>query len=190
MKKILFAAVAAALLCSCAQQTLTPVQEAVKNEAVKTLTGDVSFKYTDFQLLDSTTFATEIDRRIDVFNTKISQNLKYLEKYMNEGKRKNAQAKFAEIQKDKRILGELMAIKEQMGEDAEAVAYYDYSFSGEAKADGKKILFENCFVTVTPDNKVLTMANSCEDIHKGTGVVIPGYRELLDSNIIEAASAK
>lgn len=190
MKKILLAAIAAALLCSCTEKALTPVQEAVRNEAVKTLTGDVSFRYTVFQLLDSTTFATEIDRRINVFDTKISQNLKYLEKYMNEGKRKNSQAKFTEIQKDKRILNELIALKEQMGEDLESVAYYDYTFSGEAKVDGKKVLFDKCFVTVTPDNRVLTMANNAEDIHKGTGVVIPGYQELLDSDIIEAGTVK
>ena len=68
-----------------------------------------------------------------------------------------------------------------MGADTLKTAYYDYSYFYSGKVGEQKVPRKQAFATITPDGRVLTYAADRKDIHKATGLVIPGYKELLDS---------
>ena len=183
MKRISLLAFVSLALFSCSDKGPSgPVADAISDELMKDANEPYTFVFSELNLLDSTTFATEFARRIDVYNIQLDQNAVRLEKYTREGKRKNAEKVFQEFKRGQKILGELEAMRELMGEDTSKIAYYDYSFSGVAKlSKGRKKVFDKGFATVTPDFKVLTVAGDPKDLHKATGRVIPGYNELLDS---------
>lgn len=183
MKRVLLFALAALCVCACAEKGPEgPVADAISAELMKGVDEPYKFVFHELTLLDSTTFATEFARRIDVYNIQLDQNAVRLEKYTREGKRKNAEKVFQEFKRGQKILGELEAMRDLMGDDTLKVAYYDYAFSGEAKlSKGRKKVFDKGYATVTPDNRVLTVAADPQSLHKATGLVIPGYQELLDS---------
>ena len=72
-------------------------------------------------------------------------------------------------------------MKEMMGADTLKTAYYDYSYTYSGKVGGQRIAPKKAFATVTPEGKVITFAAERKELHKATGLVIPGYKELLDS---------
>ena len=71
--------------------------------------------------------------------------------------------------------------KAMMADDTLKVAYYDYSFTYGGKIGNQKVPAKQAFATVTPDGRVLTYSADRRDLHKATGLVLPGYQELLDS---------
>lgn len=180
---MMIVALAALSLCACAKKAPEgPVADAIAAELMKDVNEPYKFVFEELTLLDSTTFATEFARRIDVYEIQLNQNAERLEKYTKEGKRKNAEKVFQEYKRGQKILGELEAMRDLMGDDTLKVAYYDYAFSGVAKlSKGRKKVFDKGYATVTPENRVLTVAGDTKSLHKATGLVIPGYQELLDS---------
>ena len=72
-------------------------------------------------------------------------------------------------------------IGEMMGDDTLKVAYYDYSFTYSGKVGQTRVPAQQAYAAVTPDYRVLTCVSDKRDLHKATGLVIPGYKELLDS---------
>lgn len=181
MKRFLILACAVLALASCTPKAADPVADAIVAEMMKDIDQPYKLQITDLKLLDSTTFATEFQRRIGIYDIRLDQNTARLEKYMKEGKRKNATLMFEAIQKDTKIYNELIGMKEMMGDDTLKVAYYDYSYSYSGKVGDTKIPPKQAFATVTPDGRVLTFVSDHADLHKATGLVIPGYKELLDS---------
>lgn len=181
MKRILLGILALLALASCAQKPADPVAEAIVTEMMKDVDQPYKLKISDLQLLDSTIFATEFNRRIEIYGIRLDQNTARLEKYMKQGMKKNASLMFEALQKDTKIYNELIAMKEMMGDDTLNVAYYDYAYTYSGKVGDTRIPAKQAFATVTPDYRVLTYAADRSDIHKATGLVIPGYKELLDS---------
>lgn len=183
MKKLLIVLLAALTLGACTEKGPSgPVADAISAELMKDVNEPWTFAFNSLVLVDSTTFATEYARRINVYEIQLEQNAARIEKYTRQGKRKNVEKVFSEYKRGQKILGELEAMRELMGEDTANVAYYDYAFSGTAKLPkGRKKVFDKGFATVTPDGRVLTVAGDPKDLHKATGLVLPGYQELLDS---------
>ena len=159
-----------------------PVGELIADELMEGTTEPYEFVFKHLERIDSTTYATEFARRIDVYGIQIDQNIARFEKFVKEGKKKNALKASEELKRGQKILGELEAMRQLMGDDTLRVAYYDYEFSGEARLPkGRKKVFEKGYATVTPEGRVLTLAGDPKDLHKATGLVIPGYKELLES---------
>ena len=181
MKRILLMAWAVLAVCSCTQKTPDPVAEALVTAMTKDIQEPCSIQISNLQVLDSTTFATEFQRRIGIYELRLDQNSARFEKYVREGKKKNATKMFQEMQRDTKIFNELNVLKELMGPDTLNTAYYDYSYTYSGKVGNQKLPARQAFATVTPDGRVLTFAGDRKDIHKATGLVIPGYQELLDS---------
>ncbi|MCR5710074.1 MAG: hypothetical protein K6G79_06290 [Bacteroidales bacterium] len=171
------------LIAGCGQSGVTdPVGEVIADELMQGTDEPYEFVFKHLQKIDSTTFATEFARRIDVYGIQIDQNIARFEKYVKEGKKKNALKASEELKRGQKILGELEAMRQMMGDDTLRVAYYDYEFSGEARlSKGRKKVFEKGYATVTPEGRVLTLAGDPKDLHKATGLVIPGYQALLES---------
>ena len=166
---------------ACSPKQADPVAEAIATAMTKDVDKPCEISVTDLQLLDSTTFATEFQRRISIYGIRLDQNTARFEKYLKQGMKNNATKMFEALQKDTKIFNELNVLKEMMGADTLKTAYYDYAFTYGGKIDGQRIPSKQAFATVTPDGRVLTYAADRKDIHKATGLVIPGYQELLDS---------
>lgn len=183
MKRFLLLALVALTVCSCGKQVKdSPVSEAIAAELMKNINEPYKFKFHELKLVDSTNFATEFARRINVYEVQLTQNAARIEKYTKEAKYHNVEKVFQEYKRGQKILGELEAMREMMGDDTLKTAYYDYEFSGVAKlSKGRKKIFDKGFATVTPDVRVLTIAPDQASLHRATGIVIPGYQELLDS---------
>ena len=181
MKKITLLVLAVLAVCACSQKEPDPVADAIVAEMMKDIDQPYKIVVEELQLLDSTTFATEFQRRIGIYDLRLDQNTARMEKYIREGKPKNATKVFQELQRDTKIFNELNALKEMMAEDTLKTAYYDYSYFYSGKVGEQKVPRKQAFATVTPDGRVLTYAADRKDIHKATGLVIPGYQELLDS---------
>lgn len=179
-KALPLAAAAAAVLASCAGPApADPVAEAI-GRVVRAETR-VPVHVDNARVTDSTTFEVELDRRRRIQELKIYQDSAYREKYLAKGMRTNARRKAAAIDKSRRIICGLDSIRASMGAGAGRVAYYDYVFDY-CTADGKggRTKPRQAYATVSPDGRVLTWSPDRRDIHKRTGLVIPGYAELLE----------
>lgn len=182
MKRFLILLFATAAVFSCtAPKQADPVAEAIIAEMTRGIDQPCQIKIENLQLLDSTSFATEFSRRIGIYDLRLDQNTERMEKYIREGKKKNATKMYEELKKDTKIFNELNAMKEMMGDDTLSTAYYDYSFTYSGKVGDARIPAKQAFATVTPAGRVLTYVSDRGDLHKATGLVIPGYKELLDS---------
>ncbi len=181
MKRLLVLTCAVLALAACSQKKADPVADAIATEMMKGVDQPYSLHISDLKLLDSTTFATEFQRRIGIYETRLDQNAARLEKYMQQGMKKNASLMFEALQKDTKIYNELITMKEMMGDDTLKVAYYDYSYTYSGKVGKTRVPAQPAYATVTPDYRVLTYVSDKRDLHKATGLVIPGYKELLDS---------
>lgn len=181
MKKVYLIALAALAVCACTPKQADPIADAIVAEMMKEIDQPYKITVDHLQKLDSTTFATEFQRRISIYEIRLDQNTARMEKFIRENKPKNATKVFQELQRDTKIYNELNALKEMMGADTLKTAYYDYSYIYSGKVGDQKIPPKTAFATVTPDGRVLTFAGERKDIHKATGLAIPGYKELLDS---------
>lgn len=181
MKRISIFLCAILAVCACGQKAPDPVAEAIIAEMTKGIDQPCAISIQNLQRLDSTTFATEFQRRIGIYDIRLAQNTARMEKYIREGMPKNATKMYEELKKDTKIFNELNAMKAMMADDTLKVAYYDYSFTYGGKIGNQKVPAKQAFATVTPDGRVLTYSADRRDLHKATGLVLPGYQELLDS---------
>ena len=166
MRRItVLAAAALLLLASCAPKEKPAAQIAVEEYVVALMGGDVKVSVGNFTQIDSSTFADEFARREDLFQLAVTQNEKF--------KRKDV------VEKDKKILEDLAALKESMADNLDAVAFRDYSFSLYASNEESKMEYAEAFASVTSDGEVLALTPERKDLHKSTGKAIPGYTEII-----------
>lgn len=166
---------------ACSGKQDNPVEAAIAAKATESMT-DASFKLYTLELIDSTTIGVELDRRIETLNLRLKQNYTLEEKYRKEGKRLNAEKKLQDIENDRENITKAYALRESLAGSLNDVAYYDYKFSGQAKSKEAVMNYKDAYATVTPDFKVLTLSARQEDLHKGTGAAIPGYKEIFENN--------
>ena len=182
MKRILLFAVlaTAAILSSCTPKAADPVEQAIVSEILSMPQGFSKVTFLNCEMIDSTTFAQELDRRVKLFETKRDADGKLLLKYTQEGKPRNAALKNESYRRDLEILRSLDSLRAASAGILDEIAYYDYRFS--ADADGEesgKMQFRDAYAAVTPDFEVIGLTAQKKDLHKGLGKVIPGYLELL-----------
>ena len=181
MKQFYLIALAALAVCACTPKQSDPIADAIVAEMMKEIDQPYQITVEHLQKLDSTTYATEFQRRIGIHEIRLDQNTARMEKYIREKKPNNATKVFQALQRDTKIFNELNAMKEMMGADTLKTAYYDYSYTYSGKVGDQKIPAKTAYATVTPDGRVITFAGDRKDLHKATGLAIPGYKELLDS---------
>lgn len=180
MKKTLLLAGLVLLLAACSSKN-DPLAQALVEAMTKDIDQPCKISVSNVQKLDSTTFATEFKRRISIYDIRIDQNTARLEKYIRQGKSTNATKMFNDLQRDTKIYNELIGMKEMMADDTLKTAYYDYSYTYGGKVGKQRIPSKKAYATITPDGRVLTYGADLKDIHKASGLAIPGYKELLDS---------
>lgn len=184
LKRALFVTLAVVIAASCSTKgTDDPVKNAIL-EKVQAQTGKgTKLTFDNIQLIDSCTFAGEIDNRIHGFEIKAQQDSLFQVKYHGMGQFKKSQEKINALSRDRKYISTLEGIRESLGDKAKDIAYYDYVFTARGKtADGAQVMMKEYYLCITPDGKVLSMVDDKKTLHKGTGVVIPGYSEMFGNN--------
>ena len=168
------------LTVSCQAANTDPVSTAIEN--VVRQSAEMPSYIEKTMMLDSTTFATEISRRRGIYELRIRQNSWRKEKYLKDKMPTNARRMDAFNKKDRIIIAGLDSIALAMGADTNHVAYYDYAFKYYNKTEkNKKTIPKIGYAVLTPKLEVLSWSTNKKDIHKTTGLVIPGYEKLLES---------
>lgn len=167
------------LAISCSHELPDPWAEAI-GAAVRRETG-MPIHVESATKTDSTTYITELQRRRGIYELRIIQNTQREQKYRKLNMPKNARIMRKATLKDHKIIAGLDSIRTHMGKDTLRIAYYDFEFEYRmADQDGNRTKPKKAYATMTPEGRVLTWAQKQRDIHKTTGLVIPGYRKLLD----------
>lgn len=182
MKKIIIIAASAALLLVSCTKTPDPVRDAIQAEILGMEQGFTSVSFRSLEKVDSSTFAQELDKKVKTFELKKQSDEKFLMKYMQENKTKNAELKRASYTADLQMLASLDSLKGTLSPIMNDIAYYVYKFSADAKGDAASMSFSDAYVALTPSNEVLGMASKFLDLSKRLGKVIPGYMDIVKTD--------
>ena len=172
---------AALVLVSCGQKKADPVKDAVTRYIIENSSQVVTeVRFNTLEKVDSTTFRQEFDHRKKAFEARRASDEKFVIKYRNEGKQKNAALKTESFMNTLRIIARLDSLEKASTAILDEVAYYDYKFSGQARGESGNTDFVDTYVTITPSFKVMSMTSNPKDLHKSLGRVIPGYLEAVE----------
>ncbi len=184
MKRILTLTALAAMLAACSgPKTEDPVKTAIQAAVAQQLGEFQYFNFTALELVDSSNFAQEIERRRSTLELRRQQNLKMAEKYAGENKPRNAQHVREKAEDDARNLEGLAQIEQRLAEhdSLQLMELYVYKFSADAKlANGTKSEIRDFHAGITPDGRVIGLAQKQLAVYKGTGALLPGYREIFE----------
>lgn len=170
-------------LASCSEKKADPLQDALGAYILKGQDGN--FELYSIAKIDSTTFGTEFERRQNVYDLKLREETKLYDDYTWQRKPKNAARHWEAIQRTQEIMKGLDSLRAVMEGRMDEIAYYDYVFSGRAVTGDKITGFQDAYVSMTPDLRVISMTAKQIDLHKAGGRAIPGYLELLGGETAE-----
>lgn len=170
------------MLCCCTQK-VDPVAQALEEYVMESIPDGGDFKLTNLEMIGSTTLGEELDNRLKLFELKIKQNTSYLQQYTAKGMKKNMEKKQNALLDDKRIYKQLVGLRDSLSSKLDSPAYYDYKFSATVKGADAITKFDDAYLCITPDFKVLGVTLNQKDLHKGAGRSIPGYKEILKDKV-------
>ncbi len=180
MKRFLPLLLVALALSACGNRFAgDPVAEALQNYIVSHAPEGCQFALTELQKVDSTTIATELERRTGIFAKRLEKNEELYVRYRTDGHPKNAELKRLAMKKDQQVLQDLAALRESLGERIHGIAYYDYRFSGHLTKGRRSVDYQDAWFTISPSDEVLVVVTDPRDLHKSGGLAIPGYREII-----------
>ena len=186
MKRTLLVIFFAAALTACATQPKDPQLKALETEIANRLGEGAKARIESFAKVDSTTFGEELKYRQEVFDLRLKQNMKLLEKYKKGGFVQTAVDKRNAINHDHEVIAGLAEMERTLEPILGNVAYYDYCFSGQATKDGAKAVYKDYYASITPEGQVVSIDSNKKTLHKALGRVIPGYLELVKGDDEEA----
>jgi hypothetical protein len=175
---------AVALLGSCGRgkPVYSPQEQAVVDYLAKDLEGEYNFEFSAFEVIDSTTMAAEVDKRIEAFSAILRQNYNLYNNYVQAGKKRNAAKKEEAILLDTEMLKMLQLYKADNPDTIDDIAYYVYRFACEGKSEGAIYRYKEAFAAITPDNRVIGVSTDLKNLLRSTGKVIPGYTDLISGD--------
>ncbi|MBQ7640670.1 MAG: hypothetical protein IJS91_06765 [Bacteroidales bacterium] len=180
MKRTLTLLLATLVLAACGSKfDKNPIAQALTAHILASNPAGCQFMLTDLKLVDSTTFATEFDRREEVFKRQIEKNEELYVRYKTDGQPKNAALKLQAMKNGVRILMGIDSLRRSMEANLSQTAYYDYRFSGHLTKGRQSADYDGWWFTLTPSGEVLVVVSDRKDLHKTGGKAIPGYLDLL-----------
>lgn len=181
MKKTAIIIAALAVLASCTQAPLDPVQESIRTKVEETVGSPLKkMQFGTFEHVGSTTIGEELEHRRVTFETRFSAEEKLYLKYMSEKKMKNASLKLEEMEKSRKALASIDSLRTVLADSLDEVAYDDYSFTARITAEnGVSQVLDGYYACVTAAGETLAITNDLKDLHKGAGRAIPGYVEAI-----------
>lgn len=157
------------------QQAMTLRLQQAVGEKYACSPASIKVKYSQFERIDSTTFAEEFDMRETGLKLKVSMEISLYNKYLKEKKVSNATAKYEQIVKAQDALDKLYDLKDGMEDRLDEIAYYDYRFSAEISTPQGTVPASGFLACITPELVVLNYTRNEKDLHKGCGAAIPGW---------------
>ena len=188
MKNIILAAALSLLLFGCQSNPYAgdPVAKALEAHLALNAPAGEPFELilTDLQCVDSTTFATEFDRRIDVFGRRIAANSELYERHTAQGRLNNASLKKQAVIRDRDNVRGLQAMRDSYQAEGrlDDVAWYAYRFSGRARSGKRASEFKDCWFNITSAHDVIVVSRDRKDLDRSGGRSIPGYIDLIGGN--------
>lgn len=172
----------AALLAGCNPEATDYRQAAIEQYIIRQTGSDAKITFDCFEVIDSTTFAAELEHRKKVFEIKKEQDTKLLMEYLDKGMRNNTIKKQLAARNDLRVLAALDSLTGVIAPYATDIAYYDCHFSGRAKAGDLITEFIDFYACVTPSGEVMCLLPTSKGLHNTLGRVLPGYIDLVKSS--------
>lgn len=179
MKKI---SILAALLLACAAcgpKEYPPLHQAVLDHVQASVGPDAKLKIKQIATVDSLTMGQLYEQRVKAFDTKLSQDTKFYEKYKGKKMEANTAKYKKAIDKDKLIIKGLADMAPEIERISSVIVCYDVAFSGEAATKELTTVFDGYYAAVSPAGAVLSTNNEVRGLHKGFGKYLPGYTDLL-----------
>ena len=187
MNKLVKAGAVCALVAAVAacdgKKVEDPVKTAIQAAVAEQLGEVQKMDFVTLELVDSSTFAQEIERRRSTLETRHQQNVRIAGNFESENKPRNAQKAWEKAGQDEKNLEGLSRIEERMAshDSLGLTELYIYKFSAYAKlVSGTKSEMRDFYAGITPDGRVVGLSQKELAIYKGTGALLPGYRELFD----------
>lgn len=177
-----FVPIIIAVISSCAPKAVDYRQVAIEKDIIKQVGGEAKVTFDLFEVIDSTTYAAELEHRQKVFEIKKDQDTKLLMEYNAKGMRNNTIKKQLAVRNDLRVLAALDSLAGVIAPYASDVAYYDCHFSGWAKSPSGLTEFIDYYACVTPSGEVMCILPSSKGLHTTLGRVLPGYLDLVQSS--------
>lgn len=169
-------AVLAAVVFSCADRN--PLYPAVEQAVIDSNPTLQSFYVTSLKLESSVTLDDELNRRQSLFAGKEKTYAKAAEKYKRQNMPNNYAKNEEERQKAAATLERIDEYRKDHEAQLDSIIYYVYRMSGYGyAADKTKFQANNNYVSVTPENKVLSIQPADGNPYTGMGVTIPDYHK-------------
>ena len=181
---VLAAVAATALLAGC-KQSLTPEQELAVS-LISQKNGEVSkIDFSQFELIDSTTLGQEMQRRISLFETKVRIEGENVAKYESRNMPVNAKRHRDSMLRSQAILDSINHLADSLSSCRDRILYRTYQFACTGTfTDKTKFSCEKMYLNVTPDG-INTCLKDTDNYHKGMGITIPGYLDVMYDNRTE-----
>ena len=182
MKRAVISAFILLALQACAPKQSNPVKDAIQDKVAAQLGELKSLSFTNLELIESSTFGDEIARRRNTIELRRKQNLKLAEGYQDNGKVLNAKAKLDAALKDEAVLKGIDALERRLADhDSLSVKELDiYKFSAVARTSAGSTDIKDMFIAITPENEIVAMDYTKDNLLKSSGSLIPGYKALFD----------
>lgn len=182
---IVLAVTAAAILLTGCRQALTPEQElAVRLLSQKN--GEIEkIDFQRFELIDSTTLEQEIQRRIALFETKVRIEGNNVARYESRNMPVNAKKHKESMARSQAILDDIRHLADSLASCSDRIIYRTYVFSCTGDfTDKTRFTCDKMFLNVVSDGENSCLKDS-DNYHKGMGVTIPGYLDIMNGNKTE-----
>ena len=174
-------AVAALLSVSCKYEP--SMEESAIRAKIEEEKGEVSkFALTDIEMIGEVTLGEEIGIRRGVFELKHKKDAEYEQEYREKHFQKRADEKKAAMEKDLVHIARLDSILTTVSADLDKVVYRDYRFSASCMTSEGKLELKDWYACITPDGQVLSLVQDKKKLHRGVGIVIPGWKGLFSDD--------
>lgn len=188
MKKEVLIILAAALLPFAACRQAEDAQAALKEalvEKIKAANPQLeSFRISKVELKSKVLFKNELERRIDLMNSKVKAENSFLDKY--KGYPKATEKHLKSLNTTEAIIRELELYRTANAAKADSLVYYVISFTGSGRTkDGASVPDTEMLATVSTENLVYNLIPAGGNPYKGMGRVLPGYDEILKKHRAE-----
>lgn len=182
-RKIIISALFAAAIAvaGCSTGTLSPEQQAIVDAIQQNNKQVENITFSLLEKIDSTSLGEELDRRINLFETKIEVETGFIDKYGRQGMQVNRQRHVQERKQARTILKGIKELAGSLEDSRDSIIYRTYRFSCKGSfTDGTGFRCDGNYINITSDGKAYNMSRKNER-HMNMGFTIPGYSDLLGS---------
>lgn len=169
---------------SCSRAPGDPAEAFITQAIREAVTGEVTkVVYNQHPVLvDSVTFAQELENRRKIFQKKSEINWRYYDGFSSKGNITKAEEKLQAIAKDNASLAALEALEVMIKDTLDCIAYYDYEFAAVVKTKDNDVELIPGYACMTPKGEMLTLTTDKKLRHRNIGKVIPGYLDAIQGN--------